>query len=177
MELIIGTMRRIVVGMVCLGVLGMSGCSKQKPSVPSYADALTIYNQELQRLDRLKQQRDELKATLNAPQTDALEEVATQLLGNSAEIRKQSLDALKDLAGTAAPDVSKAASAQQQALDAAAQQLAAAQKAKAKEKLEQESKRKEAKIRIAELDKEIADQEQKVARAKADLDRADAARK
>ncbi|MFV2069555.1 MAG: hypothetical protein ACC645_21535 [Pirellulales bacterium] len=175
---VIGAMKRVVVIAVCLNVLGVSGCGKKEPSGPTYAEALTIYNQELQRLDRLKQQRDELQGSLDAPQTDALEEVATQLLGNSAEMRKETLDVLQDLTGTTgAADTSDAASKQQEALDAVQKQLAVAQEAKAKQRQEREAGRKKAETRIGELNKEIAEQEKKVARSKADLDRADADRK
>lgn len=168
---------RAAVATLLLVLCGTSGCGKKEPAGPSYAEALTIYNQEVQRLDRLKQQRDELQQRLVPPATEGLEKAAVELLSNSAEMRKSTVDVLKDLGGGGVlPETEGVGDKQQKMLDAVQQQLEAVNKQKAQQQKEFEAKRKEVEARIAELDRQIAEQQQKVARAKADLDRAEAAR-
>jgi hypothetical protein len=163
---------------VWLLTLAGGGCGGQpEQKGPSYAEALTIYNQEVEALNRLREQRDKLKAALEKPAASNLD-IAQALLGNTADLKKELSGALKDLdipTGTTQTDA--AVKKQQDLLGTVNQQLEQAKQQQEQKRHKWEESKKDIEAKLAELDKQIADQEQRVTRAKADRDAAEAARR
>ena len=142
-----------------------SGCGK--PDTPpekeklSYADALQIYNQELMALDRLKAEREKLEQSLAPDAADLVGNLLERAGDYQAELER-SLEDLDLPGGTAATEGTDA----QQTLDGLADKLN-------ESKQRQRVDRDEVTARIAELDEEIAEQQARVDRAKADRDAAE----
>ena len=136
-----------------------------EPEVLSYADALQIYNQELMALDRLKAERDRLQKSLQPDATD----LVGNLLGQTEEARAELQKTLEDLGAVPEVSESEESEAQEDPLAALGQQLNEAQQ-------DREQQQDEVNRRIAELDQEIAEQEKRVERAKADKEAAEATR-
>src|SRR5688572_10940811 len=55
---------RLLVGLCCLTLLGCSDSGPPKPKLPSYKEALQIYNQELELLSRLKKEKTDAEVAL-----------------------------------------------------------------------------------------------------------------
>ncbi len=148
----------------------VSGCGEpqQKPSAEdppiSYAEALTIYNEELRVLDRLKAERSELQKSLEAdPSLELVEEV----LGQSAELQSELIETLGDLDGaTSEQEANQLDALQKQKLQDIEQTIASEKKSRQEEKPDIQK-------RINELDKQIARQQQRVDRALADKEAAE----
>jgi hypothetical protein len=151
----------------------VSGCGSPAPppdepepeEVLSYADALQIYNQELMALDRLKAERDRLQGSLEPDVND----LVGNLLGQTEEARAELQETLEDLGAAPERTESEESEPQEDPLAALGQQFDEARQ-------EREQQQDEVIRRIAELDQEIAEQEKRVERAKADKEAAEAAR-
>jgi DNA repair exonuclease SbcCD ATPase subunit len=178
-------------GIVVVSVLATFGCaptaeSDVEPAL-SYAEAVTIYNQELAALHTLQQQRQSLQQQIDMPSlggvSDLLES-AGKLQGELGE----TLDELSNPTGKAnakpkatdqvdTPDNGEASAdtAGREANKAAdpLEQLSAEIKAVGEK---QNAKVAEIEAQIADLDQQIVEQQARVDRAKADRDAADAAR-
>ena len=154
-----------------------TGCSKPAPKGPSYAEALAIYNDEVASLDRLKQQRVKLQQQLDSPPPTSNLDAAAQLLGNTADLSKEISGALKDLGGPGSSLGGEEALRSQDALIASVTDQIEQAKANQQQNTEEwETKKKKITAKIADLKKQIADQKQRVERALADKDAAEAAR-
>lgn len=154
-----------------LAILTACGEPQQKPPADeppiSYAEALTIYNQELGALDRLKARRSDLQKSLEA---DSSLELVEEVLGQSAELQSELIETLGDLEGAAGEEEANQLDAlQKQKLDEIKQTIASEKKSPqdAKPDIEQQ---------IKQLDEEIARQQQRVDRALADKEAAEARR-
>lgn len=133
------------------------------PAGPSYAEALTIYNQELSLLERLKTSARELEAS----HEEKISRLKTSLLLG---------DAVKDLqAANEFATIGNLLTEEQQAQAKAASEKARNQlgDAGAKANSEIDKAVKEYESKLADLNKQIAEQESKVANAKQVKDEAE----
>ena len=166
-----------VVASVVLAAVAMTGCSKPAPKGPSYAEALAIYNDEVQALDRLKEQRSKLQQQLDSPPPTSDLDAAALLLGNTADLSKEISGAIKDLAGPNSPVGGEEAQRRQDELIGSVTDQIEKAKASQKQKTEEwEAKKKKIVVKVADLKKQIAEQKKRVERAKADKLAAEAAR-
>lgn len=166
------------VGCAVLTALITTGCSSAVPEGPSYAEALSIYNEEVRALDRLKEQRDTLQLELDRPPVAGVLDAAEQLLGNTTDLSKQLSGTLQDLAGPDSKLGGEEAQKNQDKLVGSVKEQIKQAKAKEQQKAQQwEARKKELTAKIAELDKQITAQQQRVERALADKDAAEAARR
>jgi DNA repair exonuclease SbcCD ATPase subunit len=155
-----------------------TGCSKPAPKGPSYAEALAIYNDEVQALDRLKEQRSKLQQQLDSPSPTSNLDAAAQLLGNTADLSKEISGAIKDLAGPNSPVGGEEAQRRQDELIGSVTDQIEQAKAKQQQNTEEwEAKKEKIAAKIAELKKQIAEQKGRVERAKADKDAAEASQR
>ncbi|OHB80338.1 MAG: hypothetical protein A2W31_15310 [Planctomycetes bacterium RBG_16_64_10] len=165
-------------GAVGLGLvaLALTSCSTPKPAGPSYAEALAIYNQEVLALDRLREQQDQLKLALVEPEPSNLQ-VAEQLLGSTAEMQKELIGVLQDV-GDPGGTLKEGETDQKQKdlIGAVTRQFDEAKQKEQQEAAAWQQKKLQIEAQIADLDKAIAAQQQRVDRAKADRDAAEAAR-
>ena len=157
-----------------LGVLvALVGCAKQagegdgQPQPLSYAEALSIYNHELQILRQLKEERESLQRQLAPPASELVVEALEQV----SQLKGELGSALEDLGyvNEVQPDGSSD-EAPIDLLGDATQRLAEVQQRREEQQAAIEAE-------IARLDQEIAKQEERLARAKADKETAEAARK
>lgn len=166
---------------------GVSTETSVKPSL-SYAEALTIHNQELAALRALQQQRQGLQQQLDMPSLDGVSE----LLNSAGEIQGELGTALEDLTNpsgkrkkgaTDTPATTAEAAGPPSAGDTPATETDPAADPLAKlsadlkaVEAKQVANRGEIERQIAELDAQIEEQQARVDRAKSDRDKADAAR-
>jgi uncharacterized protein YjbJ (UPF0337 family) len=165
------------IGSVMLLAIVMTGCGTTTSEGLNYAETLAIYNDEVRLLDRLTEQRDQLQQELDSPPTAIYLDAASQLLGDTTGLSKQLSGTLQDLAGKVnLPDEEEAQQRQDELIGSVTDQIELA-KASQQEKAQQwQTRKKEIAAKIAELDQKIVEQQQKVDRAMADKDAADAAR-
>src|SRR5687767_5950892 len=157
---------RSLAALCCVVLLGCGQTEPPKPSGPSYADALKIYNQEMELLDRLK-----ARATAA---TTAHEEKLARLKNALA------LGAVGDVVGDLSLATELAAAGNVLDEESTAKAKAASEKARSqlteasgKAKAEIEAAVKEHEALMAELNKDIREQEEKVAKAKQVKDEAE----
>ena len=87
---------------VASSLVGLVGCSPPaaKESGPSYAELLSIYNSELQALDRLEGKRDELiamhQAALEPPTEDAAQTLDSLLSSANEAVKQIDLEGVTD---------------------------------------------------------------------------------
>ena len=148
--------------------LGLTGCgaTKVEESGLSYAEALDIYNKELANLDRLKEKRQVLAQQLNPSGLEAVGE----LLQGAVDLQKENVETIKELAdpGGVLKD-GETDRKQKDLIGSFAEQLEGIQQG-------QEDAKPEIQVQIKELDSQIAEQQKRVDRAKADRDAAEEAR-
>jgi hypothetical protein len=155
--------------LICVSLaLGLGGCGKTQKPAPDYAEALEIYNAETEALDRLTAQREALRLELEAPQP---QELAEQALGQAIELGGELSGALKDLSGPEGAQAAEEATQKQDELLASVEQRLTDAKTRGA------ARKSEISTRIAALDQQIAEQQKRVDRARADRDAAEAARK
>lgn len=165
---LIGAAARL--SLVWLSLACLSGCGEPQQKQPaeeppiSYADALTIYNEELRVLDRLKAERAELRKVLEG---DASLELVEEVLGQSAELRGELIDTLGDLDGARGEEEANQLDALQK------QKLQEIEQTIASEKKSRQQDRPDIEQRIKQLDEQIAQQQKKVDRALADKEAAE----
>jgi hypothetical protein len=159
--------RFMLTGLCCALVAGCGGLDAPpaKPAGLSYAEAITIYNQELELLDRLNRQ---------AATAEAAHEEKLARLNGAAVLEKafDNLDQLNELAGAAnlpALDEESAAKAKELADKARARLANLGDKAKE----EAQAIEKEHAAAMAELRQAILEQEAKVAKARQAKDEAE----
>ncbi len=183
---------KVFTGMLLVGLqLSVCGCESavETPAKPklTYVEALAIYNQEVAALDRLKIQRQTLQQQLDMPSLGSV----SDLLGSAGKVQEELDATLKDLGmapGRASSDDEKAkkttgASTKPGSKPAAEpaeepapdplQQLSSELKAV---QAKQDDQRVEVEKEIADLDVQIAEQQTRVDRAKADREAAEASR-
>lgn len=157
---------------VCIATfVAMSGCAaEEKPQELSYAEALSIYNAELETLQRLQAQRSALQEKVEP----SAEEMLGGLLGEASkmagELRgeiKQSIEDVDDPAGTATELEDPTTG--ENVLGELSNQLEG-------QAVASDAGRAVIEAQIAKLDEEIAGQELRVERARADRDAAEARR-
>lgn len=187
---------KVFTGMLLVGLqLSVCGCESavETPAKPklTYVEALAIYNQEVAALDRLKIQRQTLQQQLDMPSLGSV----SDLLGSAGKVQEELDATLKDLGmapGRASSDDEKAKKtkgastkpgskpgskpavepAEEPAPDPL-QQLSSELKAV---QAKQDDQRVEVEKEIADLDVQIAEQQTRVDRAKADREAAEASR-
>ena len=164
-----------------LGLLGLTPGCGGPPSAeqigPSYAELLSIYNSELAALDRLERKREELiqshEAQLQPSTEEALEALNALLSTAGAAGKELNLDTADpdELLDRAVEHAEKTQEITAQLLETASSQAEpseeeAQRRAKLTEQFERE---------LAALDAEIAEQKERVDRARAARDAAEAA--
>ena len=147
---------RLLVGLYCLALFGCSDSSPPKPKLPSYKEALQIYNQELELLGRLKKEKNDAEV--------ALQQKLTALKGAAAvEAVTGDLNKLAELAGGLGdldnPD------AEQKAKELAEKAKTQLSEGGAKAAADVEAVMKAHEAEMAPLKVKIAEQEAKVAKA------------
>src|SRR4051812_27734486 len=152
---------RMLAGLCCIFLLGCGQTETPAPRKPkplSYAEALTIYNQEVALLGQLKAQA----ATAQTAHEERLSRLKTaQALGTLGEAID--LNAVTELATSGNLLDDEATAKAKAASEKAKSQLS---DASTKAKAEMETAVKEYEARMAELNKSIQEQEEKVAKAK-----------
>jgi hypothetical protein len=165
------------IGSALLLAFVMTGCGTTTSEGLNYAETLAIYNDEARLLDRLTEQRDQLQQELDSPPSAIYLDAASQLLGDTTGLSKQLSGTLQDLAGKAnLPDGEEAQLQQDELIDSVTDQIELAKASQQKKAQQWQTRKKEIAAKIAELDQKIVEQQQKVDRAMADKDAADAAR-
>ena len=162
--------------------VSLIGCSEPAPkkSGPSYADLVTVYNAELQALDRLERKREELIAKHEAalkPSTDDAAKALDATLSSAKEAGKQ-----LNLEGVTDPNelLDRAVEHAEQAQDLTSRLLQSVSSASepSKEEVQRRAKLTEQLERdLAAIDKQIAEQRVRVDRAQKARDAAEAAPK
>ncbi len=157
---------RRLAALCCVVLLGCGEAESPKPSGPSYSDALNIYNKEMELLDRLKARA--------AAATTAHEEKVARLKSSLA------LGAVGDVVGDLNLATELAAAGNLLDEESTAKAKAASEKARSqlteassKAKAEIETAVKEHEALMAQLNKDIREQEEKVAKAKQVKDEAE----
>jgi hypothetical protein len=158
------------------------GCSEPAPeeSGPSYADLVTVYNAELQALDRLERKREERIAKHEVALRPSTEDAAKALaatLSSAKEVGKQS-----NLDGVADPNelLDRAVEHAEKAQDLSSRLLESVSSAAepTEEEIQKQAELTEQFDRdLAVIDKQIAEQKVRVDRARATRDAAEAAQK
>lgn len=150
----------LLIATICLSSVGCQQQSDAPPGI-SYAEAITIYNQELELLERLKKEKAALEEQLNPiPGTDLAESVLAQATALQGEYN-EAIEALlpnqtpKDEANPSAAD--PLAKVRQRVEQIRQDRLEQAQPIQQK---------------LTELEKEIATQTERVEQAKQVLDTA-----
>ena len=150
----------LLIATICLSSVGCQQQSDAPPGI-SYAEAITIYNQELELLERLKKEKAALEEQLNPiPGTDLAESVLAQATALQGEYN-EAIEALlpnqtpKDEANSSAAD--PLAKVRQRVEQIRQDRLEQAQPIQQK---------------LTELEKEIATQTERVEQAKQVLDTA-----
>lgn len=159
-----------------VAALALSGCVKVEDK-PSYAELVSIYNAELETLDRLEKKRAERVAEYEAqlqPQEDEALQALSSLLGSASEARREGAselpadpNAMLDQAIANAEQMEKSAA---ELLEAAAGQ--AGSRPPDRESIEALYSE-EFKAKLAELDQQIAEQQARVDRARQARDAAE----
>jgi hypothetical protein len=162
---IISMKTRRLAGLCCIVLLGCGQTEPvpPKPTGPSYAEALNIYKQEFELLEQLKSSA----TAATAAHEERLARLKSSLaLGDAV----QDLNALTDLAAAGNLLDEESTAKAKAASDKARSQLT---EAGAKAKAEIEAAVKEHEARMAKLNQEIQEQEEKVSRAKRIKDEAE----
>jgi hypothetical protein len=162
------TFKTLVVGLVTS--IALCGCGSGESDELSYAEALSIYNAELETLERLQAQRAKLQVQMEPSAGDMLGDLlgeASKFAGEYRSELKQSIEDVDDPAGSAAElDIPTVGENVLGELNRKLEGNAAVS----------DEVRAEIAAQIAKLDVEIAAQEERVARAKAERDAADVRR-
>ena len=143
----------------------LNGCAQpqEETTALSYSEAITIYNQELDLLDRLKKEQSDLRQD-RAPRGFSF---AEKLLDDATDLQEQFNKALDELDPTLLNDSSDLPSGEDKA-----DSFGEVREQVRQLREESEEDVQAAKDRLEELDKEIAEQEKRVQQAKDDLEAA-----
>ncbi len=163
-------------------LLGLTGCSEPtaEDNGHSYVDLVTIYNAELQTLDRLERKREELKAkheTALGPSTIDATKALETILSSANEAGKQ-----LDLNDVTDPNelLDRTVAHAEKTKDLTAELLESVSSATEPSEKDLQNKTKlteQFEHKLAAIEKEIAEQKVRVDRARAERDAAEATRK
>ena len=154
----------------CSVMLSIAGCQNSK-SEPSYADLVVIYNAEVEALDRLQKKHDELLEKLELlTQPSKADKAADMLKGfleTAGDLKRKHKDRLpedpNELLDLALENTDKAEVIASQVIDAVSTPSEEEASARQEELIS-------LRVKLAELDKEIAEQEKRVERARKNRD-------
>lgn len=168
----------LLVIFVVSGLVSLNGCSESTDGGSSYAELVTIYNTELQALDRLERKREELvakqKEALGPSTEDAVKALDT-LLSSAKEAGKElnlegvnDPNELLDRAVAHAETVQGATAGLLESVSAVAEPTEEDVAKKAEQNAQYERE-------LAEIDQQITEQKARVDRARKARDKAEAA--
>jgi hypothetical protein len=168
-----------VVGLSGLGVL-CAGCQptvRVKEDEPSYAELVEIYNLELETLDRLEKKRQDLIDAHTVSANSSGEEALKVLGGVLGSVAGDQGEGAADVPADPQDALDQAIANAEKVEDIASQMLETTTRALADEGEETLQLDEETKAELEKLDQDIAQQKERVERARQERDAAEAKRK